>query len=116
MKSKAPTRLSKSRILSGLQCERRLWLESLRRDLLDIDDGQQRQFNIGNDVGELARDLYGPGVLVDAAKEAFHAWKSGAHRFQTATTNQPPENSARRFLTRLRCGRLAQQVTESRQR
>jgi len=64
MKSKTPPRLSKSRILSGLQCERRLWLESWRRDLLDIDATQQRRFDIGNELGELARELYGPGVLV----------------------------------------------------
>lgn len=43
-------RLAKLLILSGLQCERGLWLESWPRNLLDVDAAQQRQFDIGNEL------------------------------------------------------------------
>ncbi len=62
-------RLSKSRVQYGLQCQRRLWLETYRRDLIDIDQGQQMVFDDGNDLGELARRLYGPGVLIEHAED-----------------------------------------------
>lgn len=58
------TGLSKSRVLSGLQCQRRLWLETYRRDLIVIDAQQQQVFDAGNALGELARVLLGPGELI----------------------------------------------------
>lgn len=58
------TGLSKSRVLSGLQCQRRLWLETYRRDLIVIDAQQQQTFDAGNALGELARVLLGPGELI----------------------------------------------------
>ncbi|MGB4858062.1 MAG: DUF2779 domain-containing protein, partial [Dokdonella sp.] len=66
---KTPARLSKSRILSGLQCERRLWLETYRRELREVTAGQQIVFDNGNALGELARELYGPGVLIEHVME-----------------------------------------------
>lgn len=57
-------RLSKSRILSGLQCPRRLWLEVFRREAMEEDPGAQARFDAGNRLGELARELYGPGLLI----------------------------------------------------
>lgn len=57
-------RLSKSKIVAGLQCERRLWLETYRRDAVEVSAGAQAVFDAGNEVGEIARRLFGPGVLV----------------------------------------------------
>jgi len=58
-------RLSKSRITAGLQCGRRLWLTVHRPDLQVYSAETERRFTAGNDVGEIARSLYGPGVLID---------------------------------------------------
>jgi len=58
-------RLSKSRIVSGLQCERRLWLETYLRDAMEIDPASQAAFDNGNAVGAVARAIYGPGSLVE---------------------------------------------------
>jgi hypothetical protein len=52
-------------MLSGLQCKRRLWLETYHRDAMDTDAGTQAAFDAGNAIGELARELYGPGQLID---------------------------------------------------
>ena len=63
MSTVAP-RLSKSRILSGLQCPRRLWLETFRRDQMERSADAQAAFDAGNALGKLARKLYGPGLLI----------------------------------------------------
>ena len=58
--------LSKSRFLAGLQCHKRLYFECFHRDLADpVDQVQQAIFDAGTRVGELARDIYPGGVLVD---------------------------------------------------
>jgi hypothetical protein len=63
-----PKRLSKSRYMSGLQCAKRLYLEAHARDLATpFDAGTQAVLDAGTRVGELARDRYPGGVLVDVA-------------------------------------------------
>jgi hypothetical protein len=58
--------LSKSRFTAGLQCLKRLYLECYKRDLADpIDERQQAIFDTGNGVGELAREMYPYGRLVE---------------------------------------------------
>ena len=58
--------LSKSRFQYGLQCLKRLYLETYRRDLADpVDAGQQALFDMGTAVGELARQRFPGGTLVD---------------------------------------------------
>ena len=58
--------LSKSRFQHGLQCLKRLYLESYRRDLADtVSAGQQAIFDSGTAVGELARQRFPRGILVD---------------------------------------------------
>ncbi len=58
--------LSKSKYLVGLQCEKRLWLESNRRDLLPpIPPTRQRVFDQGHQVGQLAREQFPGGILID---------------------------------------------------
>lgn len=68
--------LSKSRLLAYRQCERRLWLEIHRRDLLVVSAQQQARFDAGHRVGELARQLADPhaqGILFDAQRDGFEA-------------------------------------------
>ncbi len=58
-------RLSKSRFQAGLQCHKRLWLESNARELADpITEFQQAIFDQGHRVGELARERFPGGTLV----------------------------------------------------
>jgi len=58
--------LSKSRFMAGLQCLKRLYLECYERELADpIDERQQAIFDTGTGVGELAREMYPNGRLVE---------------------------------------------------
>jgi CRISPR/Cas system-associated exonuclease Cas4 (RecB family) len=60
------TRLSKSRYLAGLQCSKRLYLEIHARELATpFDAGTQAVLDAGTRVGELARERYPGGVLVE---------------------------------------------------
>lgn len=59
--------LSKSKILAYRQCSKRLWLEIQQPDLRD-DSASAAVFAIGNQVGEIARQLFDPdrtGVTID---------------------------------------------------
>ena len=55
-------RLSKSHILSGLQCHKRLWLTIHRHDLFD--EAPTTAFEIGNRVGKAAQGLHPHGILI----------------------------------------------------
>lgn len=55
--------LSKSKILSGLQCPKRLYLEVYKPELADYSQATSA-FAIGHELGDLARTLYPHGVLV----------------------------------------------------
>lgn len=61
--------LSKSRVLSGIQCHRRLWLETFRREAAKVDASAEARFAAGHEVGDLARALLGPGILIGHVKE-----------------------------------------------
>ncbi len=62
--------LSKTRIQYHRQCPRRLWLQAYRPQLAEIDLAIQRQFDIGNRVGEIARSFHPDGVLIDVTERA----------------------------------------------
>lgn len=57
--------LSKSKILNHRQCPKRLWLETNHPKLAEVDAGMQARFDVGNQVGELARTFYPGGILID---------------------------------------------------
>jgi hypothetical protein len=57
-------RLSKSRLLSGLQCPKKLYLEVRQPSLADYDLAASQRMQMGDRVGELARQL-NPGVFLD---------------------------------------------------
>jgi len=60
-------RLSKSKYLSGLQCQKRLWLEIHKPELAPPPPpGQQRIFDQGTKVGEMATEEFPEGVLIEA--------------------------------------------------
>lgn len=57
--------LSKSRLLAHQQCPKRLWLQVNRPELQVVDASQQFRLDAGNVVGDVARELYPQGVLID---------------------------------------------------
>ncbi|SMN11742.1 hypothetical protein SPBRAN_2036 [uncultured Candidatus Thioglobus sp.] len=56
--------LSKSQYLKGLQCHKYLWLDKHRKDLLP-EKTDSAVMATGTSIGELARELFAGGVLVD---------------------------------------------------
>lgn len=54
-------RLSKSKLMSALQCPKRLYLEIHQPGLAEIDASLQSRFDTGHRVGEVARSLYPKG-------------------------------------------------------
>lgn len=58
--------LSKSKILNHRQCPKRLWLEINQPNLAVTDTKMQARFDVGNQVGALARAFYPDGLMIDA--------------------------------------------------
>jgi Domain of unknown function(DUF2779) len=56
--------LSKSKIMSGLQCPKRLWLEIHHPELMVFSDRAQQAFEAGHEVGAVAQRLHPSGVLI----------------------------------------------------
>ena len=59
------THLSKSKLISGSQCGKRLWLEKYQPDLVEHSAATEAMFAVGNEVGEIAQALFPEGVLVE---------------------------------------------------
>jgi len=61
-------RLSKSKVVLGLQCEKALYLTIHKRELAgEVSESQQMIFDQGHEVGIFAQKQFPDGVLVDAA-------------------------------------------------
>lgn len=58
-------KLSKSKLLSFRQCPKRLWLQTHRPELAEIDDATSSVMASGTRVGETFRETYPEGLLVD---------------------------------------------------
>lgn len=58
-------RLSKSKILSGEQCLKRLYLEVHHPELVEPDESREAAFATGHAVGEAARRQFPEGILID---------------------------------------------------
>ena len=56
--------LSKSRYTACCQCPKMLWLRVYKPELVLEDPALQAKFEKGNEVGELAKTLFGPFVDV----------------------------------------------------
>jgi hypothetical protein len=60
---RAPIALSKTKLLSLVQCRRKLWLETYRPELVPEPSAERSALlATGNAVGEIARQLYGRGA------------------------------------------------------
>lgn len=77
-------KLSKSRIQSGRQCTKRLWLELHQRDTAQWGAAAQARLDEGTRFGELAQQLLGGGLLIDAdhlhAREALEQTRAALAR------------------------------------
>ncbi len=77
--------LSKSRFQYGLQCLKRLYLETNHRNLADpVDAALQARFDIGAAVGELAQQRFPGGTLI---MESYLAHESAARRTRLLLSN-----------------------------
>lgn len=82
-------RLSKSRIQSGRQCHKRLWLELHAREASKWTASAQARLDEGTRFGDLARDLLGGGVLI--AADHMHVHEALA---ETAALLSRPDSEA----------------------
>lgn len=57
--------LSKSRILAHRQCPKRLWLQVHKPELIETGASSEARLAAGTYVGEVARELYPGGLLID---------------------------------------------------
>jgi len=77
MRSTREFSLSKSKILSLLQCPKRLWLEQYRPELAQSDEGIEARLEAGHRVGEVARGLFPGGLLVEGESMEERLRKTG---------------------------------------
>ncbi len=64
--------LSKSQYIRGLQCHKSLWLYKNRPELRDAPDAQTESgFEIGYQVGDLAKDLFPSGIEIEFDADDF---------------------------------------------
>jgi hypothetical protein len=75
-------KISKSRFVSGIQCEKKLYFDLFRSDLKPtVSESQQILFEKGNEVGLLAQNVFPNGV--DASPESYYDFsESIAHTKQ----------------------------------
>jgi CRISPR/Cas system-associated exonuclease Cas4 (RecB family) len=58
--------LSKSKITSFEQCPKRLWLQTHRAELAELDAGAEARFAAGHEVGDTACALCTGGIMIEA--------------------------------------------------
>jgi hypothetical protein len=92
--------LSKSKLLSGLQCEKRLWLETHRRELMEVSDASTMAFSQGHALGELARTLFGAGRLIGHVHDIGRAIEETGASLKTEKLLFEPAFSADGVLAR----------------
>ncbi|MGF6596282.1 hypothetical protein P3T23_000989 [Paraburkholderia sp. GAS448] len=66
-------RLSKSKIMAGLQCHKRLWLQTHRPELCKVSEESEHIFRMGHLFGDLARSLMGQGELIGHERDIARA-------------------------------------------
>jgi len=66
-------RLSKTKILLGMQCPRRLYLEVYHPEFAEVSEETEQILARGNDVGQAARDLLPKGILIDTGGDLGRA-------------------------------------------
>lgn len=83
-KGARPCNLSKTKILSGLQCPRRLYLEVHRPELAELSEETLAQFRTGHQVGAIAQNLFPEGILIGHADAPGEALRETRERLKAA--------------------------------
>jgi len=78
--------LSKSRVMAGWQCHRRLWLEVNRPDLRRYDSQTLRRLAQGRQLDALVRRMRPDGILIDGQLPTADALQRTAIRLADTTT------------------------------
>jgi hypothetical protein len=65
--------LSKSKLISGRQCSKRLWLEKYRPDEKEFSASTEAAFAVGHRVGEAAQQAFPGGILIEHDQELSQA-------------------------------------------
>lgn len=84
MPAERPRGLSKSKLLSWLQCPKRLWLEVHRPQLAAPSDAAHAAFRAGHETGDVARQLYPRGILIGSPDDVGKALADTAARIPEA--------------------------------
>jgi hypothetical protein len=80
-------RLSKSKIMSSLQCLKRVYLEINRKDLMHFSKATEAAFALGHQVGDIAIQIYG-GLKSEDNGGAFIEYNGGNYSGALAQTEQ----------------------------
>ncbi len=78
--------LSKSKLLSWLQCPKRLWLEVHKPQVVQHSSATQAVFRVGHSVGEVARRLHPGGVLIESQDNLTTALDQTAEHIRAGTS------------------------------
>lgn len=62
--------ITKSQVLTGLRCPKRLWLQTFRPELTKSSPTSDLTLANGNEIGELARLNYPNGILIELVEQA----------------------------------------------
>ena len=93
--------LSKSRFVSGVQCEKKLWYSYYRKDLqLPTDEQTQAIFDLGHQIGNLAQNRFPNGK--DATPEDFSDFSPSIEKNQTMDCRRG-RNHLRSYFNRKKC-------------
>ena len=65
--------LSKSKLISGWQCGKRLWLEKYAPDEKEFSAGTEAAFAVGHQVGDAAQQQFPGGILIEHDQELSEA-------------------------------------------
>lgn len=84
-----PVRLSKSRVMAGLQCHKRLWwtVHEPTAPELELEDVVQASMDRGTRITEIARTYVPGGVLIDLP---YNAYDERVHQTQRALDEGAP--------------------------
>jgi hypothetical protein len=87
----AASRLSKSRIMSSLQCLKRVHLEINRKDLAHFSRATKAAFALGHEVGDIAIELYGgdQGTFIEYNGGNFTAALAKTEQLMTSMFRTP---------------------------
>lgn len=79
--------LSKSRFIKGMQCQKLLWLLTHKKDAISPPSKEQEQiFSIGNEVGELACELFPNGARIHFCDGISHNAKRTKELLDSGTS------------------------------